>query len=209
MNVQGDIRSDNPDQVRARGRDAFSRVKVLLVALAAVLRFLPRGMSIFLWNAISPYRGRLWLGLRWSIAARLARAIGDNVFLGPNLEVRGWESWSIGSNVSLHNSCFIDATGGLTIRSDVSIAHQCSIITFEHTWSDLARPIRDNPHEYGPIEIDSDVWVGCGSRILAGVKIGSRAIVAAGSVVTKDVPPRVIVGGVPAKVLRSMQEKAT
>jgi acetyltransferase-like isoleucine patch superfamily enzyme len=200
MNVEA---ADNGRR-RARGRDIYRFFKPVLLTAAAVLGVMPRSISKFLWDAVAPFRGRLWLGLRWALARRLAKAVGENVFFGPNLEVRGWEQWSIGNNVSIHNGCFIDASGGLTIASDVSIAHQCSIITFEHTWRDRSRPIRDNPLEYAPITIDSDVWIGCGSRILAGVTIGSRVIVAAGSVVTKAIRPGLIVGGVPAKELGSM-----
>lgn len=54
----------------------------------------------------------------------------------------------------------------------------------------------------GDIVVEDDVWIGCGSTILSGVRIGQGAVVAAGSVVTKDVPPYAIVGGVPAKIIK-------
>ncbi|MNV87161.1 Galactoside O-acetyltransferase [compost metagenome] len=54
------------------------------------------------------------------------------------------------------------------------------------------------------VEIDDDVWIGCGVRVMPGIVIGKRAVVAAGSVVTRDVPPDTVVAGVPAKVIKRL-----
>ncbi|WP_237762934.1 acyltransferase [Paenibacillus sp. A3] len=144
------------------------------------------------------------LATRYCLLKRLIPKCGDNVFVGRSVEIKHWEKLSIGSNVSIHKQCYLDAGGGITIDNDVSVAHQTSMISFEHTWDDASLPIRDNPVKYAPITIQSDVWVGCGCRILAGVDIGSRAVVAAGAVVTKPVPPHTVVGGVPAKPIKSI-----
>jgi acetyltransferase-like isoleucine patch superfamily enzyme len=129
---------------------------------------------------------------------------GDNVFVGRSVEIKHWEKLTIGSNVSIHKQCYLDAVGGIHIDNDVSIAHQTSMISFEHTWEEASLPIRDNPVSAAKITIHSDVWVGCGCRILAGVEIFSRAVVAAGAVVTKNVLPHSIVGGVPAKPIKTI-----
>jgi acetyltransferase-like isoleucine patch superfamily enzyme len=103
----------------------------------------------------------------------------------------------------VHSFCYIEATGGLTIGDDVSIAHSVSILTTNHNYADLDPPIRDQGVQERATTISDDVWIGCGSRILAGVTIGKGAVVAAGAVVTKDVEPYAVVGGVPARQIGS------
>ncbi|MGH8177788.1 MAG: acyltransferase [Steroidobacter sp.] len=186
-----------------RGRQAFCVVRPALLLITALMRLLPRFVVESAYSFASHLNGRLGVGLRWALARRLCAALGDNVFLGPRIEVRGWGEIRVGDNVSIHDACFIDGRGGLTIGNDVSIAHQCSLVSFEHGWSDESRPIRDNPVEYRPITIADDVWVGCGTRILAGASIGTRCIIAAGAVIVRDVPAYSLAGGVPAKVIGS------
>jgi acetyltransferase-like isoleucine patch superfamily enzyme len=135
------------------------------------------------------------------LAKRLAVFLGENVYFGPDIEIIGWSHLRFGSNVSIHRFCYIDASGGIDIENDVSIAHNCSILSTNHRWSNRDLPIRDNPVSYEKVVIRSDVWLGCGVRVLAGVTIDTRAVVAAGAVVTKDVHRGTIVGGVPARPL--------
>ncbi len=144
------------------------------------------------------------MSMRYSLLRSMARRCGLNVMVGPHVEIRSPENLSIGDNVSIHRGCYIDATGDVVIGNDVSIAHSTSILSFEHTWNDSNKPIKDNPSKLKAVSIENDVWVGCGVRILAGVRIESRSIVAAGAVITKDVPATSIVGGVPARVLKSI-----
>lgn len=65
-------------------------------------------------------------------------------------------------------------------------------------------PIKYNKVEKGPIVVKDDCWIGCGCRILQGVTIGTRSIIAAGAVVTKDVEPFHLYGGVPAKIIKTL-----
>lgn len=155
-----------------------------------------------MWIWIDWVPGILGVGLRYCILKRLSKNCGKNVFIGRNVEIKGWSNLSIGNNVSIHKDCYIDATGEIVIENDVSIAHGCSILSFEHTWENSFVPIRDNPFKMSPVYIKCDVWIGCGSRILSGVTISSRTIIAAGCVVTKSTKDRTIVTGVPGRVIK-------
>lgn len=92
----------------------------------------------------------------------------------------------------------------MQLSDNVSIAHSTSILSVNHTWDDATNPIKYNPVERSAVMIENDVWIGCGCRILAGVTVHTRSVVAAGAVVTKDVPSNVLVGGVPSKIIKSI-----
>lgn len=111
---------------------------------------------------------------------------------------------TLGNNVSIHPLCYIDAAGEIFIGDNVSIAHCSTIISTNHTWKDVDIPIKYNPEKFGKVIINEDVWVGCGCRILSGVTVKKRSVIAAGSVVNKDVESNTIVGGVPAKVIKEI-----
>ncbi|MDT0556642.1 acyltransferase [Patiriisocius hiemis] len=134
----------------------------------------------------------------------MVKSCGDNIRIGSNVRILGWEHLDVEYNISIHDNCYIDATGGLTLENNVSIAHSSSILTTNHGWSDTTLPIKYNPIKKSPVHIKSDVWVGCGCRILNGVTIYSRAVVAAGAVVNKDVEENSVYGGVPAKKIKDI-----
>lgn len=190
-----------------RGRDKFSRFKPLIRVATAALRPLPRPVLRWFWSWSDALPGLAGATLRYCLLKRLARRCGDNVMIGPGVEIRYPERLVVGDNVSIHRQCYIDAYGGIEIADDVSIAHQSSLISFEHTWSDESLPIRDNPLVTGTIRIHADVWIGCGCRILSGVEVQGRSVVAAGSVVTRTVPAGTVVGGVPAKPIKKIREE--
>lgn len=108
---------------------------------------------------------------------------------------------SIGDNTSLTNSNIFDGRGGLEIGDDCMIGFQSVILSKTHRSDRKDVPISLQGMYQKKVKIENGVWVGCKVVILPGVTIGARSIVAAGSVVVKDVPPDVVVGGVPAKIL--------
>lgn len=142
--------------------------------------------------------------IRYLLFRTLVKECGENVLINENVYIQNIENIVCGNNVSIHEMCYINACGGLTIGDNVSIAHSSSVLTFNHMYDNPNKPIKYNTIEMSPVTICDDVWIGCGCRILAGVTINRRSIVAAGGVVTKNVPCNSIVGGVPARVLKTI-----
>ena len=104
----------------------------------------------------------------------------------------------IGKRVFINSGCKFQDQGGITIGDDVLIGHNCVIATLNHVMD----PERRADMTAAPVHIHDKVWIGANVTILQGVTIGEGAIVAAGAVVNKDVPPRTVVGGLPAKVIK-------
>lgn len=103
----------------------------------------------------------------------------------------------VGEHTTIGNDGFFDARDGITIGASVNIAAEVRIYTREH---DI-----DDPYfgeKGGPVVIEDFVYIGTRVTILPGIRIGRGAVVASGAVVTKDVPPYMLVGGVPARVIR-------
>ncbi|MFX3635796.1 MAG: acyltransferase [Candidatus Pristimantibacillus sp.] len=187
-----------------RGRDAFGRFRFALRLVEKVLKLLPKGFLRWLWVLSDGLPDLVGVAFRYCLLRCLAKQCGDNVLIGRSVELRYPERLTIGSNVSIHKQCYIDAYGGLRIEDEVSIAHQSSLVSFQHTWEDSSLPIRDNPVTGAAISIGRDVWIGCGVRILAGVDIGERAVVAAGAVVNKSIAGGMLAVGVPARSIKSI-----
>jgi maltose O-acetyltransferase len=109
---------------------------------------------------------------------------------------------SLGNNSNISRNSFL--VGTISIGDNVMMGPEVTIITSNHEFGDNKRPmVEQGQSNERPIDIGDDVWLGTRVIILPGVKIGSHAIVGAGSVVTKDVPEWCIAGGNPAKVLKN------
>ncbi|MBQ3378677.1 MAG: sugar O-acetyltransferase [Clostridia bacterium] len=108
----------------------------------------------------------------------------------------------IGKNVFINSGCSFQDQGGITIGDGSLIGHNVVLATLNHA-EDPKKRANLLP---SPITIGRDVWIGSNSTVLSGVTIGDGSIVAAGAVVTRDVPPMTIVGGVPARVIRKVKK---
>lgn len=186
------------------GRYLFQFASPIASIFRYLFSMLPSFVTSFIWSCTAAFGGKSALIIRYSIASSRVGFMGRNVYFGKNVVLKNISCASIGKNVSIHEFCYIDGQGGLEIGDHVSIAHSCSIITFNHSWEDPSTPIKYNPVSRGKVIIANDVWIGCGVRIMPGVKIGSRSVVAAGAVVTADVPSGVVVAGVPAKLVKKI-----
>lgn len=133
----------------------------------------------------------------------IGQPVDDGFLLIPPFYTTGGPDIRLGRNVFINQNCTFYDLGGLDIGDDVMIGPNVSIITSGHP---LAPSQRRAAVVAKPIVIGSNVWIGAGATIIGGVTIGENAVVAAGSVVTKDVPADTLVGGNPAKVIRSIAE---
>lgn len=122
--------------------------------------------------------------------------IGKKSVINMGLYTFSMNKISIGEYTHINRKCFIDGRGSCFIGNNVSISHNVSIVTGSHDFN-----AKNFYGKYLPIKIDDYVWIGVNATILQNVHIGKGAVVAAGAVVTKDVPPYTIVGGVPAKII--------
>ncbi len=110
---------------------------------------------------------------------------------------------TVGRNVFINQNCTFYDLGGLDIGDDVLIGPNVSLITTGHP---IAPTERRDGVVAKPIVIERNVWIAAGATIIGGVTVGENSVVAAASVVTKDVPPNSLVGGNPARVIRSIAE---
>lgn len=136
--------------------------------------------------------------------------LGDNVSIGRNSELRGsgvfWQPGvgiRIGNNVGVGPACYIGGQGGVTIGDDVIIGPGAMIVSEDHNFDDPSQPIRVQGTRRRQVTIQANCWLGGRAIILSGVTIGQGSVIAAGAVVTRDVPPRSVVAGVPGRVVKT------
>ena len=104
------------------------------------------------------------------------------------------------TRIGLHNTII----GPVEIGNHVNLAQGITVTALNHNFSDTNKRIDEQGVSTNPVTIEDDVWVGANAVILPGVTIGEHCVVAAGAVVTKDVPPHSLVAGVPAKVIKQI-----
>ena len=132
--------------------------------------------------------------LGWQIGPRATLLMGQHIQMGGVR--RSGTKVSIGKGTVINERCFLYTTGGLIIGENVSISTGTWMVTGTHDMND---PLF--PDHYLPIVIGDHAWIGVRATLLAGITIGEGAVVMAGAVVTRDVPPYAVVGGVPARVV--------
>jgi len=136
-------------------------------------------------------------------------SIGRNVIFHPDKSEFTYKNITIGDNVGIGNGArFIAAISHIYIGNNVAFAPNVTIRGGNHRYDIIGKFITDytekdkRPEDDEAVHIGNDVWIGTNVTILKGVKIGNGAIVAAGALVNKSIPPYAIVGGVPAKILK-------
>lgn len=134
------------------------------------------------------------------ISELTGRDVHESLSMFPPFYTDCGKNMHFGKGVFINAGCKFQDQGGIYIGDDVLIGHNCVIATLNH----VENPDRRGDIVAAPVRIGDKVWIGANVTILQGVSIGEGAIVAAGAVVNKDVAPRTIVGGVPAKLLKTI-----
>jgi acetyltransferase-like isoleucine patch superfamily enzyme len=186
------------------GRDLLKTWKKVINIIVLLDSIIPYKINNFFYSCFKNIPGYFGLLIRYILLKNLLKECGENLSVHPHVIIKNKQNLSIGNNVSVHSFCYIDALGDIKIGDNVSIAHNSSLISFDHDWQDITIPIKYNRLIKANIVINDDVWIGCGVRILKGVTIHSRSVIAAGSVVLNNIEEGSLVGGVPAKLLKKI-----
>ena len=141
--------------------------------------------------------------LRKLFSQLIGQPVDESFGLFPPFYTDCGKNIHIGRHVFINMGCKFQDQGGIFIDDGVLIGHNVVLATLNHAM----QPERRGDMLPAPIHIGKRVWIGSNATVLPGVTIGDGAIVAAGAVVTRDVPENTIVGGVPARVLRHLSEE--
>jgi galactoside O-acetyltransferase len=186
------------------------------------------GQEVVEWfdHVLASVPGHAGAFLRAFVLRRRVKRAGRRILVGTGVEITGHGNIELGDNIQLmkhsslyahdggaikigsnffanSNSCIAAAEGGeITIGDNVLVAMNAVIRAADHTFADTDRPINQQQFSGGRIVIGDDCWICANAVITRDVTIGSHSVVAAGAVVTHDVEPWSVVGGVPARLIR-------
>jgi acetyltransferase-like isoleucine patch superfamily enzyme len=178
-----------------------------------------KGFASWLGKALALRHRRITLGreVRISPGAFIcprggAIEIGDRSMINTGAMIQG--NVRIGKDSSVQNYTIIvgygkpeDSSGLVRIGNGVRIAAHCFMVAANHNFDDPEKPIFRQGLSCKPIVIEDNVWIAARVNIIAGVTIGQGSVIAAGSVVTKDIPPMSIAAGIPAAVKKNRNKK--
>ncbi|MEN9919101.1 MAG: hypothetical protein RL662_1537 [Bacteroidota bacterium] len=128
--------------------------------------------------------------------------IGRHITYYPGIKINPCMNLRLGDNVDLAWGVIITTGGGVEIGNRVLIGYRVQILSANHTIPSEKANIFGAGHVFKKVIIEDDVWIGANSIILPGVTIGKGAVIAAGSIVTKNIDAFTIVGGVPARIIK-------
>lgn len=143
------------------------------------------------------------LARRWRrfVFSQIVSAAGSNLIVRKGVTVYDGRDLYVGNNVSIGNDSYFSG-GEIVIGDNVRIARQLIVETYNHGY--WGNDYKDGNY---PVFIQDNVWIGDRVTICPGVTVGEGSVLAAGAVVTKDVPPYSLAGGAPAKIIRRREDK--
>lgn len=184
--------------------------KVFIAKTLGLFRRIDRSWRLFLWNNAFPSLNAEYVGR----GCELSISAGGSVGSAGGLQLSNYSSvaakhgsLNIGRNVFIGVSAQIVCRHSITIGDDTLIAEHVTIRDHDHVF-DAELPTAQAGFVAEPIVIGNNVWLGAKVSVLKGVTIGDNAVIAANSVVTKDVPANVLAAGVPARVKRNLRPKS-
>ena len=207
-------------------KNIFNISGLILVCPFLPFRFLIRGGSYFLrsiysqWKRLELSHSHIDMVVSYPCEIRGGKYIscGKNTFLGPNGILSAWDSFkgekynpkiTIGDNVTIGMNFHISAINSISIGDNVLTGKCITIIDNGHGTTSLDDlqivPKLRKLHVYGSVSIGKNVWIGDKVTIVGNVNIGEGAVVGSNSVVTKDIPPFSVYGGVPAKMIKQVK----
>lgn len=133
----------------------------------------------------------------------IGQKVDEAFFLIPPFYTDFGENIRIGKNVFVNHACTFMDRGGITLEDNVLIGPKVNLITTNHPLNPADRKATIST----PIIIKKGAWIGAGATVLGGVTVGENAVVAAGAVVSKDVPDNVVVAGIPAKIIKTISDE--
>ena len=176
-----------------------------------ILMKIKKGVGYLLYVALGSWLPHYQLHYHWPLSNAIRRLAVNLMFdrCGSNVDVGRKISFSskisIGDNSGIGDEAYF--IGPVVIGSDVMMGARCAFIGSTHGFERIDIPMRQQNGVEEEIHIEDDVWIGYGATILGGVSVGRGSIIAAGAVVTKDVKPFTIVGGVPASVIKERTDE--
>ena len=152
-------------------------------------------------------RYRILTFLKVFLLRLMGARIGKKPYIYPGVWITPGTNLVLGDHVDLAKDVLITTRGGVEIGDRTLIGYRTQISSSNHTIPPVGEPFPISGDQHSPIYIANDVWIGASCIITAGVTIGPGAVIAAGSVVTKDIPSNSIAAGVPAKVIKMRTTK--
>lgn len=142
--------------------------------------------------------------VRRILAAKVFKRIGDGVIFHHDVYILSGRNTELGSGVFVNRGATIDDRGPITVGDHTMIAAGAILTTHGHVLDDFTKPMPFGGRTMAPIVIGSNTVIGYNAVVMPGVTIGDRVIVSANAVVTKDIPDRWVVGGLPAKKIKEL-----
>lgn len=163
---------------------------------------------------LGEYSSKIMTKISSCFRCHICNTCGENVRFAKGFSAIGYENIEIGNNVTFGiNGRFVTSRAKIKIGNYVMFGPNVTVITGDHRIDKMDVPMMSltdsdkNSEDDQDVIIEGDNWIGANAIILKGVRVGEEAVIAAGSVVTKNVPPLAVVGGVPAKVIKYRGEK--
>jgi galactoside O-acetyltransferase len=160
-------------------------------------------------NKIYNYSVHFIASLRLLFWRQFLRSAGKKIDIMKDVIIMSPQKVQIGNNVLLNRGTKIGGQCGVKIGNDVMLSYNVNIVSENHAYVNPHLPTKEQGFFGGPIVIEDDVWIGANAVILPNVTLGKGSIIGANAVVTKNVDPYTIVGGIPAKVIKKRFSEST